>query len=243
MPRLVQLVVFVISPERDFEGYLKLAKQFPKSVLNSELKKIYPELIQDEDVDSVKKLLFSQFDAQKEFIEKHTAGVEKLWLNIEETFSNLSHDAHPQFHLHKQHVAYPTLLSHFIRDLDKGALSFPIHKPPKHGVFVICHELLHFLFFDYLTAHYPELRKKEAENLVWAFSEVLNVLIQEQEQWVALTGITPSYYPQQKELYDLMRPYWLKEKNIDLLIHEFLIAPPQSVTIDVVSGVVDRNIR
>jgi hypothetical protein len=223
MPQTIHRVLFTISPERDFEGYLKLAEQFPKNVLNSGLKKTYPDLIQEEDADSVRKLLFDQFNKQSKIIEERTAEVEKLWLDIEETFYSLSRDVCRHFDLNKQYVAYPSLLSHFIRDLDKGVLSFPINKPPEHGVFVVCHELLHFFFFDYLFTHYPDLRKKEAENFVWVFSEVLNVLIQEQEYWVALTGITPSYYPQQKELYDLMRPRWLREKNIDLLIHEFCL--------------------
>jgi hypothetical protein len=223
MPQSIHFVTFIISPEKDFEGYLKLTEQFPKSVLNSELKKTYPNIIRDEETDSIRNFLFSQFDSRKEFIEKRTAEVEKLWLSIEETFLDLSKDVCPQFNFNKRYFAYPSLLSHFVRILDTGTLSFPINKPPEHGVFVICHELLHFFFFDYLYTHYPELQKKEAENLAWAFSEVLNVLVQEQERWIALTGITPAYYPQQKELYDLMRPRWVKEKNIDVLIQEFLI--------------------
>jgi hypothetical protein len=224
MPQPVRHVSFTISPEKDFEGYLKLVEQVSKDVLNGELKKIYPNFNLDNKTESVKKLLFIQFDKQKKSIEKQTGEVEKLWLGIEETFYRLSDELFKHLDSKKTYVAYPSLLSHFIRDLDKGLISFPAIKPPEHGAFVICHELLHFFFFDHLAAHYPELRKKDTENLVWGFSEVLNVFIQEQERWVALTGITPSYYPQQKELYDLIRPLWRKEKDIDSLINTFLLS-------------------
>lgn len=104
-------VSFIISPEKDFEGYLKLAEQFPKDVLNDELKKAFPDLIQDEKADSIKKLLLNQFHTQRESIEKQTAEIEKSWLRIEETFYRLSGGLFKHPDPNKQYTAYPSLLS------------------------------------------------------------------------------------------------------------------------------------
>ena len=90
---------------------------------------------------------------------------------------------------------------------------------------VIGHEVLHFMFFDYIEKRYG-LKvggriKGKPKDYLWQISEVFNSVI---ESWGPYHRIfkfkTPPYVG--KEFYASMRAQWMKDQDIDRLLDKWL---------------------
>jgi hypothetical protein len=90
-------------------------------------------------------------------------------------------------------------------------------------VFVIAHELLHFILYEYISTCHGFFEEKISSQQVWDFSEVLNVLIQNQKAWRDEFQITAKPYPSHLALYEKMEYEWRIKDNIDYMIGKFLI--------------------
>ena len=109
--------------------------------------------------------------------------------------------------------------------MKKNRISFPYDRGTNHALFATSHEILHILFYDYLYFKFKNLRKIIAGEQVWDFSEVLNVIIQNEKEYFLLTRLKAVPYPQHADLYRKMNIYWEKNTTIDEMIIHFLTHP------------------
>lgn len=86
----------------------------------------------------------------------------------------------------------------------------------------IAHEMLHFIFYDYLYKNYPRYKAKKYEQKIWEISEVFNYVIQNQKEWVKLCGKPILAYPELKELIQRTRKTWQGRRDIDYLLKKIL---------------------
>lgn len=95
--------------------------------------------------------------------------------------------------------------------------------PPARAV--IGHEVLHFMFFDYIEKKYS-LKvggriKGKPKDYLWQISEVFNSVIEDWEPYYHIFKFkTPPYVG--KEFYAKMRRQWVKNPDIDKLLDGWL---------------------
>jgi len=87
---------------------------------------------------------------------------------------------------------------------------------------VIDHELLHLLYYNYLAQVHSFSEKQLKSLRVWDFSEVINVVLQGQSDWVDVFGVKAQPYPQHEKFYEEVLQVWNENNDIDYLIERFL---------------------
>jgi hypothetical protein len=104
---------------------------------------------------------------------------------------------------------------------------FPFtHRIDSYANKVIAHEMLHFIFFDYIEEKYglsqDSRLKGRPKDYVWQFSEVFNTVIENWEPYKKITGIEAKPYDGLETLYRKVKKQWQKTQKIDLLLDKFL---------------------
>jgi hypothetical protein len=184
---------FTYSKRKDseiFAGFLETNKHFD---VNAELEigfyKLYPELkkagLNDEKLKLAEKLIDEKFRNNETIITKRVKIIRKQWRKIAPWFYK---KCNLIFENHKwpkgKYIAYMTIWGTYPRFLNDKTFSFPYkHKIRKYPLVVIVHEMLHFIFYDYLYKNYPKYKNKKFEKQVWQMSEIFNVLIQNSKKW------------------------------------------------------------
>lgn len=145
--------------------------------------------------------------------------IKRKWRKTENIFYKLTYKIYKDFDIkERDFIAHPSMWAINIRDLRKKRLSFPYNGSVNEAVFVIAHELLHIIFFDYLQDRYFDKMKHSDDNKIWALSEVVNVLIQSQKEWVRIFKLKPRPYKEHAKLYKRLKTIWNKSHDIDEVI-------------------------
>jgi len=174
-----------------------------------------------EKIKEVKKFLDEYYKKNKKEIEKGVEEINRRWLELDEDFFNLIESIFKKHPWPKgKYIAFSTIWDVYPRDIKRKTFSFPYSEKEK-ALVTIAHEMLHFIFYDYLYTHYPEYKKKKYKDEVWKLSEVFNIVIQSQKEWLNLFHQSPSFYPEHKELIEKLRRAWRKKEDIDYLIKLF----------------------
>lgn len=223
---------FKISPRYDIDGYFLLKKSWHHQ--ESFQKKLFSAFTNTPDAPIeplttkkertlINNLTKKEFKIRQNDIKKKTVSIKRDWQKIENHLFELSQQLFNTNSKSKRVcIVYPSIWPSFIRDLKKDKISFPYDRGNNHALFVISHEILHILFYDYLYFKFKNLRKIISSEQVWDFSEVLNVIIQNEKAWQKLTKLKAQPYPQHKNLYHQMNTYWKKHPTIDEMIIHFL---------------------
>ncbi len=110
-----------------------------------------------------------------------------------------------------------TIWGIYPRFLDNRTFSIPYeHRDNNYQKVVIAHEMLHFIFYDYLSKKFPEL--KENEQVLWDLTEVFNVLVQNSPEWVEVFGSKTKPYSQHDELIEKLEQVWQEKDDLDSFI-------------------------
>ncbi len=127
-----------------------------------------------------------------------------------------------------RYVGFASILYRFPRNIAEKQFWFPANPlqnslHSRRVVKVIAHEMLHFMEYEYMEKRFglQPSEKGSADNIFWQFTENLNVLIENSDQWSEITrGLTSGPYPECQELYDKMKVIWGTTQDIDLLLRE-----------------------
>lgn len=225
MPNKKLRLRFVISAKYDIDAFSLLVDRhnYSKERIGLIASK-FPELGEDFDIEKVKEFVKLKYKNDSAIIQKNTKKIEKKWKEIDKDFftlaSTIFYDCpFPDLDF----TAHPSIWPMCIRDTRNKRVSFPYDERVKDGTTVIAHELLHVAFYNYLWDKFPSIRRRIANSEVWDFSEVLNVLIQNTQNWLDVFGVKIAPYPKHEKLYIRMSTSWQSHKNIDQLIEEFLL--------------------
>ncbi len=119
-----------------------------------------------------------------------------------------------------KYIAYPTIWGMYPRFLDKKTFQFPYqNNKPNYIKVIIAHEMLHFIFYDYVYKKFPKLKRCEYNYDLWNVSEAFNVIIQNSHKWVKLFNQRTVSYPEHKDLIIKFKKVW---REIDGDIDKFL---------------------
>jgi len=98
------------------------------------------------------------------------------------------------------------------------------YKHPLGINFVCIHEMLHFIFYDYLEKNFSEQYKTLGKRNLWKLSEIFNDVILRIDEFISLTKQKdPSIYAQSREELVIYQRMWEEAKeNIDTFIKNYL---------------------
>ncbi|HUT22446.1 MAG TPA: hypothetical protein VMX18_03535 [Candidatus Bipolaricaulota bacterium] len=82
----------------------------------------------------------------------------------------------------------------------------------------IIHEMLHFIFYDYVFARFPAFTGKKNENILWAVSEIINIHIMNSSKCKEKFNIGKQKpYPEHEKIYKNSIELY-RDANIDKLL-------------------------
>lgn len=189
---------------------------FSKTILdlNPNLEKAH-KLEDREKENFYKKYINRVYNEKGSTIENGKNQLQKDWDNIENKFLTITQklfNEHPW-----PEGAYVGFLSIFNcnpRFLSQKTFQC-YYNHPEGLVYVVAHEMLHFMFFDYVD-HYKELLKNFSESEIWKLSEIFNIVILSLPEFVDLTNNpNPKPYPKHKDLIPDFKKLWNVENNLD----------------------------
>lgn len=76
-----------------------------------------------------------------------------------------------------KYIAYASIINCNPRFLESKTFQFFYKKPAADTIHTIAHELLHFIFFDFIERKFKKETKYLSEDQLWGLSEVFNVVI------------------------------------------------------------------
>lgn len=113
------------------------------------------------------------------------------------------------------------------RWIETRTFFFPyVHRKPQFANRVIAHEMLHFMFFDYIFRRYglreqSKIKGREAD-YVWKVSEAFNTMIERWQPYKNVIGYDGGKpYPGQEEMYKKMRRQWAKKQDVAWLLDQW----------------------
>lgn len=128
-----------------------------------------------------------------------------------------------------KYVGVGTIFWCYPRFISEKTFLFPLNtKIPHYANKVIGHEMLHFIFFDYIQQKYglrenSRIRGKES-NYVWKVSEAFNNVVEGWTPYYKLfNSIPPRPYPETMNIYKKMKKQWEYSHSVDQLLDKVFI--------------------
>lgn len=198
---------------------------------------VHPDLdytlkIDDEEKvkEEVKIFLDTYYDKNETGINKEYERAKKEWQEVEEQFFNKVEELFKGYDwpegpdsFNGKYRGVASIWKIFPRFIKDKWFTFPVNPEMKYNPkFVIAHEMLHFIEYEYMEKEYglKPSNSGDEDNTFWQFTENLNVLIQNEDYWKDFTkGHKPE--PKQEynlELFERMKKAWDEQKDIDYLI-------------------------
>ena len=192
-----------------------------------------PEKLHGKKDETIKKYVQDNFNLRKEEIDKNVKKIKKEWQNIEKKYFDLVNKIFKNHPWSKgKYIGYASVFDMYPRNIKEKTFFFPALRQSKFPIMVTGHELLHFIFFDYLAKKYnykgTKKHGKKAE-YVWQISEVFNSVI---ENWspyykiLKFDGAKKKPYTGVK-YFEKMRKLWQENQDIDFLLDNYFKYEPK----------------
>ena len=118
-----------------------------------------------------------------------------------------------------KYVAYPTIWGVYPRFINDKTFFFPyIYKNKNFILFVIMHEMLHFIFYDYAIKKHPEIfRKLDTETgTFWDLAEIFNAIILSLPEFKKLHKQKKIFcYSEHKKYFSKLKKLWQNTMIVD----------------------------
>lgn len=118
------------------------------------------------------------YKIHKEEIFRKLKLVRDVWYKKERKYISITEDFFGGFRFPKgKYIAYASIINCNPRFLESKTFQFFYKKPVADVVYTIAHELLHFIFFDFIEKKLKKETKHLSENQLWDLSEIFNVVV------------------------------------------------------------------
>ena len=123
-----------------------------------------------------------------------------------------------------KYIGYATIFLRYPRFVSEKTFFVPIEDKniPNRANRVAAHELLHFMFFDYLKAHYGlnehSRIKGKSPDYIWQVSEAFNSVIEGWAPYQRLFKTESRPYPETIEVFKTMEAQWKRKQDVDALL-------------------------
>lgn len=182
------------------------------------------------EIEQVDKFVDDFYVKRKIDIEKIISETEFAW-NKKKFFFERQINELFSFSFKKSVSAMPSIWPIYGRFFQKNLVTFPYDKKLDERLFVIVHELLHLVFYEYISTKYKFSEEKILSQEVWVFSEIINVLIQNKADWFNEFKVRAVPYTEHLLIYEKMSVDWKRKNDVDYLIKKFLISNKEMTNI------------
>jgi len=170
------------------------------------------------------------YQTNKTEITKGFETTKKRWKKIEKQFYAIANNIFENHPWPKgKYIGYASIYSMYPRDIKSKTFYFPYAKIKWDPIQTIAHEMLHFIFFDFIKNKYgikenTEFKSKDPK-YVWQISETFNTVIENWKPYKDLFNETKNVkpYPGCEKIYKKMRGQWNRNQNINQLLNKWLL--------------------
>ncbi len=198
-----------------FNKYPRLKTQFYKG-------KHYK--IKDEK--TLRDFIYGMYRARREAMDSALTKHKKRWEKIAPKYFSLVSELFDSRKWPRgKYIAFGTIWGMYPRFLEDKTFQIPFwHRTPRYVSVVIAHEMLHFMFYDYLYKSYPKKRGLKNDFFVWHVSEIFNTVIQNSPVWLDCFKLKSLGYPEHKKIVKRMSNTWYRRSkwNLDALMDEII---------------------
>ncbi|MBZ1356484.1 MAG: hypothetical protein KY054_01775 [Candidatus Nealsonbacteria bacterium] len=165
---------------------------------------------------------------EKEIL-KGVEETKKRWLKIECKFYSLVDKIFLGHDWPKgKYIGYVSIYLMFPRNIKEKTFYFPYSNNKWNPISTIAHEMLHFIFFDYINSKYKikendEFRDKNPK-YVWQVSETFNTVIENWQPYKNIVGskdVKP--YPGCEKMFKTMTKQWSANQDIESFLNKWLL--------------------
>jgi hypothetical protein len=118
------------------------------------------------------------YKKHKKYLIKNSLKFQKAWLEKTNKFFDATDKI---FHHHPwpkgKYIGYISIFTCGPRFLDDKTFQIFYHHDKNHAVFSTAHEILHFLFYDYIEKKRKDVKNKLTDNQLWRVSEIVNEVL------------------------------------------------------------------
>lgn len=147
--------------------------------------KMYPELKKARESVSLKdrqKIIHTftkkYYSYHKKEIDKFTCVLKKEWGKKENDFIKITRNLFGEHNFPDgKYIAYSSIINCNPRFLDQKTFQFFYKKKLADAIHTISHELLHFIFFDFVNKKLKKEIRCLSEEQLWDLSEIFNVIV------------------------------------------------------------------
>ncbi|MCK4520729.1 hypothetical protein KAT95_02565 [Candidatus Parcubacteria bacterium] len=228
-------VKFLIEPEEDISVYFAFEKEakifdrwsimedyfFKKHLKIKSLKRMKNKKAKKK---FLKNYVINCYKHRNILIKKRVKEAEKRWKKVEQKFFYLTDKLFQKYPWPKSdYRAFVTIWNIFPRDISKKTFQFPY----KGRIFkkveaIIAHEILHFLFYDYLFKYFPKYKKSQYSYSVWALSEAFNEAIMTEPEWRKIFHLQLQPYPETVIVRKKIRELRKNKKTVKEILEKLL---------------------
>lgn len=158
-------------------------------------------------------------------ISRNLKEIRKDWKRVEERYFRLVDKI---FKKHPwptgKYTGYVTVFWMYPRNIKDKTFYFPYrHRKPHYANKVIAHEVLHFMFFDYIEKKYGiDWGKEKGYGYLWKISEAFNTTMENWAPYKKLFVYGGHPYSGTEGMAKKMSRQWNRQKDIDKLLDRWL---------------------
>jgi len=161
-------------------------------------------------------------------IKEGIAKAKREWESVEKKYFTITDKIFKKYLWPKRkYIGYCSIFGMFPRNVQAKYFYFPpMHPLPKYSNKVIAHEMLHFIFFDYIQKKYGLKEHsripKKPDNYIWQVSEAFNNVIEDWKPYNKLIGYKPRPYQGTEKMFKKMSSQWQQKQDIAWLLDHWL---------------------
>lgn len=165
----------------------------------------------------IKEILFRERKRLNELITHNLKQIKEEWHRICPQFIKVCEKTFDGYQFPGgKYTAIMTIWGRYPYIQKEKIIYFPAHKDWMK--FVIIHELLHLIFFNFYKKRCKGL--KIPKKILWEISEILDVLIMNEEPYLSWAKMQSQPYPAHRKNYEKLLPLFKRRENMYSFIAE-----------------------
>jgi len=200
-----------------FNNYQDMIKDYPELKNCSQIKNL------EERKEIFHSFLEKEYKKEKNLMMKRRGEIELLFDGFKDEFFVISSelfDNHPW--PEGEYKIFLSLWKIYLRNIKEKTITIPFKRDNENTLRLVCHELLHILFYDYWKENFKD---KMSVELTWDFSEIINVILLNLSEINKFFNVKENAFPNHKERYEYLNKIYSKcnsmkeffDKSIDYL--------------------------
>ena len=122
---------------------------------------------------------------------------------------------------HGKYIAYASIINCNPRFLDQRTFQFFYKKPLPNAIHTIAHELLHFIFYDFVEKKMKEDIGQLSEDQLWDISEIFNVILLRSDRYKGIVDAKYVYpYPDHRKYLPKFEQAYARSKTVEEFIKQ-----------------------